>query len=331
MHPIAIDAATVEKLISAASAAPSFHNTQPWRFRWDADRQTFDVRADTERGLRYEDPEGRALHISVGAAVLNMRAAAAGNALGCEVRLLPDRSDRDLLARVHVGNAPSKTDPAIGDLSEAIWLRHSSRHPFSARRPPEGMLSGMVEAARSEGARLHLPDRDEVERLRRLTAEAEWYNRSDTLRRRESRQWIHDEGDDGLQPAALGPHDAAGRLPLRDFSSLQPDYAQPSEVFEADPRLAVLTTDHDEREDWLRAGQALERVLLKATSDGLVASLLHQALEWPHLRWQLRDPSAGMYYVQMIIRFGYGPEGSPSRRRPINEVLEERPPDEPPR
>ncbi|BBJ39031.1 hypothetical protein SSPO_017490 [Streptomyces antimycoticus] len=45
MQPAMLDAAILEKLISAAVAAPSMHNTQPWRYRLNPDTVTLEVRA----------------------------------------------------------------------------------------------------------------------------------------------------------------------------------------------------------------------------------------------------------------------------------------------
>ncbi|MZE77235.1 hypothetical protein GTY57_09470, partial [Streptomyces sp. SID5475] len=70
------DTATLEKLISASVAAPSMYNTQPWRYRLDTDTATVEIRAAAERALRHADPVGRALHVSVGAALFNLRVAA---------------------------------------------------------------------------------------------------------------------------------------------------------------------------------------------------------------------------------------------------------------
>lgn len=69
------------------------------------------------------------------------------------------------------------------------------------------------------------------------------------------------------------------------------------------------------RTDWLRAGQALQHVLLVATAHRLHTSLLHQALEWPGLRNDLRSATAPFDHVQMLIRLGYGPEGPATHRR----------------
>lgn len=317
-----LDAAVLEKLISAAVAAPSFHNSQPWRFRLEPETATLLVRAAGERGLGEADPFGRALHVSVGAAVFNLRVASAHFGWEPVVRLLPAPAQPDLLASVRLAGPPRAGTEHHRDLYQALWRRHSSRSPFSPHRPPEPVLAELIDAAHAEGATLHLPEADETKRLLELTAEAERRDASDTGRRTESRHWIRDGAQDGLPTAALGPLDAAGRLPVRDFSGLRPENQVPAAVFEQQPLIAVLSTAADRRADWLRAGQALEHVLLVATTHQLRASLMHQALEWPDLRWALRSTDSGPVHVQMLIRFGYGPEGPASPRRPAAEVLE---------
>jgi Nitroreductase family len=55
---------TAERLIEAAAAAPSVHNSQPWRFvAWPAGR-VIEIHADPARALRRADPRGRAVHIA---------------------------------------------------------------------------------------------------------------------------------------------------------------------------------------------------------------------------------------------------------------------------
>ncbi|WP_326580713.1 hypothetical protein OIE69_41895 [Actinacidiphila glaucinigra] len=322
MMPETLDGATLEKLISAAVAAPSFHNSQPWRFRLEPETATILVRAAGERGLRETDPLGRALHLSVGAAVFNLRVAVAHFGWEPVVRLLPVPAQPDLLASVRPAGPHRSVGVNRADLYQALWRRHSSRAPFSAHRPPGPVLTELNEAAHAEGATLYLPDTGETQRILRLTSEAEQRGVTDPARRAESRGWIHDGAADGLAPAALGPRDAADRLPMRDFSALRPERQLPSAVFERRPLIAVLSTAHDRRADWLRAGQALERVLLVATAHGVRASLLHQALEWPDLRWALRSTDGGPGYVQMLVRLGYGPQGPASPRIPAHQVLD---------
>ncbi|MER7756793.1 nitroreductase family protein [Kitasatospora sp. NPDC097643] len=324
MPTLALDAATLEKLVSAAVAAPSIHNSQPWRFRFQPDTSTLEVRADRNRAVPAADPQGRALHISVGAAVLNLRVAARHLGWAPDVRLLPDPAEPDLLATVRLDTPATVSVPGIEKLYEAIWRRHSIRTPFTGEPVPAAVLDELATGARFEDAVLHLPDHEQTARLLHLTAEAERRNATDPAQRTESRSWIRTGAVPpyGIPAEALGPQDAAGRLPMRDFAAIRSTEHHAPALFEREPRIAVLTTEHDTPEDWLRAGLALEHVLLAATVHGVRASLLHQAMEWPYLRREARDPHRHPGYVQMLIRLGYGPEGAPTPRLAAGDVLE---------
>ncbi|GAA0917592.1 MULTISPECIES: Acg family FMN-binding oxidoreductase [Streptomyces violaceusniger group] len=331
MQPAMLDAAILEKLISAAVAAPSIHNTQPWRYRLNPDTVTLEVRAAPERALRYADPMGRALSVSAGAAVFNLRVAVAHFGWDPVVRLLPSRSQPDLLATVRLAASPTdragRHDGGHDDLYDVIWRRHSSRSPYSARRLPARVLCDLTEAARANGATLWLADPEETAWLLRLTAEAERRVSGDPRRLAESRTWIRDTGPYGIPSTALGPRDATGRLPMRDYLGPRPDGRwggdrSAAAPFESHPTIAVLTTDQDRRTDWLRAGQALEHVLLLATSHAVRASLLHQALEWSDLRWSLGGAHPAPGHVQMLIRLGYGPVGPATPRNGAAEALD---------
>ncbi|GAA2495217.1 nitroreductase family protein [Streptomyces thermolineatus] len=315
----------LETLVEAGLAAPSVHNMQPWRFRTAAGSRVLRVYADPERTLPVADPRGRTLHMSVGAALFNVRVAAAHLGLDTEVRLLPDPDDPMLAAEVEVtGPAPTRT-PYGRDLFPAIRERRSSRLPYTNRDVPETALGELMEAAAAEGAVLLPLEEDGMRRVMDLTDEAERRNSSDPARREEVRHWLRREGDDardGLPAAALGPVDAEAHVPMRNFTGTPVAPAVPPARFEPLPGLATLSTVGDTPADWLRAGQALERVLLVATLHGLRASLLHQAMEWQDLRWALRDPEGGPAHVQMVLRVGYGPPGPATPRRPVPEVLE---------
>ena len=319
-----LDAAALETLVSAAVAAPSIHNTQPWRFRPDEHTGTIEIRAVPQRELPVADPDGRAMCLSVGAAVFNLRVAAAHLGWDPVLRLLPDRKDPALLAAVRLAGPPHAEPPQHRDLYDAVWRRHSSRFPFTAERVPKAVTDELVEAARSEGADLSLPDEAEAARLISLTAEAERRNSGDEDRRQESRSWTIDRpaGPFGIPKDVLAPLDAEARVPVRDFG-FRSDLWFPTLRFEFTPQLMLLTTHHDRTADWLRAGQAMERILLVLTAHDLRASMMYQAFEWQDLRWLLRDPHSGVCEPQMLIRFGHGPEGRATPRRSAREILAE--------
>ncbi|MET9886468.1 hypothetical protein ABZZ20_25690 [Streptomyces sp. NPDC006430] len=314
----ALDAATVEALLTAAAAAPSIHNTQPWRFRLDPDSQVLEVRSAPERSLLpLTDPMRRAQYLSVGAAVFNLRLAAVRLGWRPEVRLLPAPHDPGLLASVRLtrplGAVDQPSDPA---LYEAIALRHTSRMPFTGRPVPDPVVIQMINAARAEGAHLDVPDIPGTRRLLRLTQAAEARNAVHADRAAEVRAWITAPGTDasyGIPVTALGPQDASGRMPVRDFTGAWPAPRLPALRFERHAQVALLWTAHERPQDWLGAGQALEHVLLTATLRGVRTSMLHQAMEWPDLRAAMAG-SRRRRCPQLLIRFGYGPSGRSTPR-----------------
>ncbi|PWI12915.1 hypothetical protein DI272_01195 [Streptomyces sp. Act143] len=314
-----LDAVTVETLLAAAVAAPSIHNTQPWHFRLDPGGQVLEVHAVPERTLPLADPTHRAQYLSVGAAVFNLRVAAVHQGRRPEVRLLPDPRRPGLLAAVRLAD-PLGADDRLADpgLYEAVARRHTSRMPFTGRPVPEPIVAEMTSAAYAAGARLHLPDISGTRRLLRLTAAAEARNRAHPGRSAETLAWITAPGSQspyGVPLTALGPQDAAERMPMRDFTSSVPALRRPGLWFERHVQTALLWTPQDRREDWLRAGQALQYVLLTATAHGLRTSLLHQAMEWPDLRAEAAVPRHKRCHAHLLIRFGYGPDGTGTPRQ----------------
>ncbi|MFD0276502.1 Acg family FMN-binding oxidoreductase [Kitasatospora sp. NPDC127111] len=324
--------ADLRLLAAAGGAAPSLHNSQPWRFRPAADGRGIEVRADPTRAVPLADPTGSALHIAAGAALFNLRVAAAAR-LGREpvVRLLPDPDDPQLLAVLDL-SAPARAAHPFGrDLDAAIAERHSSREPYTNRDVPEAVVGELVDAARAEGVTLAVLEEDGARRVLEITAEAEDRIAHDPERQAEARAWLRGDAEgaeatDGLPFAALGARDRDARVPMREYAG-RPPYrdapAQPAERFEALPQLCTLTTAADHPADWLRTGQALERVWLLATVHGIRLTVWHQPVEWPDLRLVLRDPAEGPGYVQLILRVGYGPPGAATPRRPVEDTLDE--------
>ncbi|MFI7413492.1 Acg family FMN-binding oxidoreductase [Streptomyces sp. NPDC049627] len=311
-----VDATAVQALLAAAVAAPSIHNTQPWRFGLDPENRSIEVRVDRGRRLPMADPDTRAQHLSVGATVFNLRVAAVHLGWGPVTRLLPAADDPDLLATVQLAGPATDGQLPLGELYEAVERRHTSRMPFTGRPVPDAIVTEMISSARAEGAQLDVPDIPATRRLLRLTQAAEARNALDPERAAEVRRWINAPGTDafyGIPLTALGPLDASGRMPVRDFTGGLPAPHLPALRFERHAQVALLWTFHDRREDWLVAGQALERVLLTATRSGVRTSMLHQAMEWPDLRTAMAG-ARRRCRPQLLIRFGYGPEGGRTPR-----------------
>ena len=64
--------------------------------------------------------------------------------------------------------------------------------------------------------------------------------------------------------------------------------------------------------DWLLTGQALERILLYARSQGIWASFLNQPIEVPQIRLMVRTLIERVGFPQVLLRMGYGSEVPPT-------------------
>ena len=85
--------------------------------------------------------------------------------------------------------------------------------------------------------------------------------------------------------------------------------------------VALLTTPADQPENWIGAGQALQRTLLYATHFGLAAAINSQPLEIPQLRDFMRVQLCDGAHPQMVLRFGVTGDTLASVRRPVEDVL----------
>jgi nitroreductase len=313
----------INELVRAAVAAPSMHNTQPWRFKIEDAGATIELHADPARMLPVGDPAGRAAHIACGAALLNLRQAAAVAGLRPGIRLLPDPGEPLLLAEITLGGRRHHPTRWERELHAAIWRRQTNREPFSRRPVPPGIRAELAEAACLERATLAFLDRDEAARVLRLAAEAERDLLADPAYRAELARWAGGCRDrDGIPARALGPRSAEGHDPVRDFTPERRHAPIRYAWFEERPQLAVLSAGPGGTMAWVAAGQALQRVWLTATCRGISVCPLTQPLE-TSAAWQVRDPQSAAGPPQMILRIGYGlplPPGAP--RLPVAEVID---------
>ena len=320
-------------LLRWAVLAPSRHNAQPWAFEIEGDELR--VRGDPWRALPAVDPRDREMAMACGAALLNLRVAAAhfGRATSHEI-VAGGRPD-GILARLRL-EEPRRPAPGEEELFEAIPRRRTCRQPLDGREPPAGLVARLARDAAEEGCELRPVEPGERAAVAALVAEADRRQWGDRSVRAEHARWTRTGGSgrrDGMPPWALGLSEAA--------AFLQPLWllvADPGAV-EAErdrrrvataPVLQCLGTGGDHPVDHVAAGQALERVLLRAAAAGLSACFLGSAVEVPEVARRLRAALGMRSFPQALFRLGYGGEGRPTPRRPVDEVLRRLDPMPPP-
>jgi nitroreductase len=313
-------------LATAVGSAPSLHNAQPWRLRVLPD--AVELHADHSRRLPVADPAGRQLHLGLGAALFALRLLLADLRRDTELWVLPDPDHPDLVGRLRVSGQrePTTTESA---LLRELPRRRTVRMPFTPDPVPVPVQVRLGAHAGAEAAALrwveHAGERNGVAAL---VAAAERQQQANPAYLAELASWTSAgtlATGAGVPAAAFGTAARrAGPFPLRDFAGGRDlDPPRPAEALEDHPVVAVLSTGADRPADWLAAGQALMRVLLAASAEGLASSQLNQPIEVPALRQQLRDELRIAGWPQIVLRLGYpaGPLPPPTPRRPAADVL----------
>jgi nitroreductase len=322
--PGGCDALAARFVVRAATATPSVHNTQPWYFV--SRPGLIRLYADPSRQLRCADPAGREMVISCGAALFNMRLAVRQLGFAAKVRLLPDVSQRALLAEIHWGwYAPPTLEEQV--LYRSIMRRYTHRGPFTGEASPL-LVANLVPAARQGHAQLHvLFGPEEHQLLGQLIRAAELTQRGNCRFAAETARWVGLPGQarrDGVPMAACPRQPDGLEFATRGFTR-DPRHGFTVRADRGNPHalgaVALLSTPDDSRPSWLCAGQALQRLLLQATADGIGAAFHTQPLELPGLRERIRAQFTGGKHPQMLLRLGCGGRKLTTPRRPVSETL----------
>ncbi len=312
-----------------AVLAPSFQNSQPWRFKVCGDRIALYV--DTTRRIAYADPDLRQLVISCGAALFNLLVALRAFGYSGEIEERPDTADPDLLVSVGLG-VPQPPTEADRKLFDSICSRHTNRLPFSERRIADETVEAIEAAAGVEGVWLQEVREGPMRAaLADLIGAGDEEEMADPRFRREMAASIHRRGEyreDGIPEAAHGmpgliSYEGPQRARTFDTSALYA--AREGQLVCNSPLLLVLGTPTDTRHDWLQVGQALAHLLLVATSWDVDASFVNSPIEVRDLRSKVAQTVGRSGYPQVILRLGYGEENVPTPRRSMAEVIDESP------
>ena len=320
-HRVPFPAESVDGLLSTAGRAPSILNSQPWKFH--VGRYAIDLHADQSRRL-HSDSTGREMLISCGAALFGLRLAI--RAIGYEpvVRVQPDPDNLFLLATVRLGEQ-SPASQAERRMIEALPRRHTHRGQFTGVPLPRGLLVRLQHDVVVERAALAIVDRPlAYAQLATIMARSASRLGADEQARADVLRWVQLPGStarDGVPASAIampsGEH--PGRLAQRDMD-LGRGAAALSEDGPPPAATAVLLTMADRPADWLRAGQALHRMLAHAASQWVFASLYSQPLESEPTRHMIRSCLGLPGAPQLVLQFGVARTTRATARRPAKET-----------
>lgn len=296
----------IKLLLQYAILAPSGHNSQPWLFRITGDG--VEVYADYSRRLPVADPGDRELMMSIGAAITNLRVAAAHFGFETTVLYQPVADEALPLAMVTLRETCAP-DERLARLFPAITLRHTNRGKFMQRPVDIKTLTELFDLMTElpQFIRMVLPQ--DRRRAAQLIAEGDRKQWARVELREELADWMRDQG----APLATWW--------VRNFD-VGPSHARRDrEQAEAAAALLAITAE-DDRVSLVQAGEVLERVLLTLTLCGLQYSFFNLAIGVAGLRQRLWDLLGSRRPPQALLRIGHARRlQRGSSRRKLETVL----------
>jgi hypothetical protein len=314
-------------VVGAAVWAPSVHNTQPWWFA--ADGGGIALYADFSRLLGVADPSGREMMISCGAALFTAKLALRSLGFVAETRVLPDRANPLLVARLRWRRraAPARFELR---LFSQVTRRRTHRGGFEPLPLMPGLLGALRQGAERDGTALRVAaDEGSTAALAAVVEMAERVQRSDSDYSRELAAWAPPPGSqrlDGVSPSSYParPDRTNPYFPGRDFARGHGwglPVSSPAAATRFTGVACLLTTPADTAVDWVHAGHALQRILLTSASYGAAAALASQPVEVGWLREMIRIQLGDGSYPQLVLRLGNVIQNAVSVRRPPGSVL----------
>lgn len=348
------------ELVAIASRAPSGGNMQPWRWLLRGGR--LHLFHDRSRSEGLTDFRGLAATASLGAALESLRMAAQARGIHLAISRFP--GPPDLLAVVErLADGADGDEPRWReDLAPLLGARHTNRKSAVRQTLEPTVFESMRAAANSiAGADLHFIDDDEG-----IAEVGELVGAADRLRmlhgglHREmygELRWTADDAEttrDGIfvDSLELSPSDRTGLLLCRRHEALAflgtlaagrglPKMA--IKAFTSVSAVGLLTVPSATASDFLRGGQAMQRMWLVAHALGIALcpmtvlsymfARLHAGGEgldpptiaelrhlWP-LYAQLFPVTAGTGQVLLFRLTRADPPSVESLRRPVEEIL----------
>lgn len=309
------------RTVALACRAPSYHNSQPWR--WVANRDGLHLYLDPSRVVQIDYAKRQAL-ISCGAALDHLRVAVAAAGWKANIDRFPHPNNPDHLAAISFTETEVVTD-IQRRRAQAIALRRTDRLPFG---PVTDWADFEITLRRRIDDTVALvdvisdADRHEIAHASELTDTLRFYDSTyfATLQR-----WTAPfEASEGIPYDSLDSADELGRVDVARTFPVSHHPERRTEVPIDLSTILVISAHDDTRRDLLGCGEMLSTVLLEATVAGLATCTLTHLTELSSSR-HLVEEVTGRPLPEVLVRIGQAPENEhfppPTPRRALADVL----------
>ncbi len=315
----------IEDAVSLACRAPSFHNSQPWK--WVLESATLKLFLDTD-WLVATDNSGRQAMLSCGAALDHLRVAMAAAGWTTLVDRFPNPNNRHHLADIDFRPAIGVT-PAQRRAADAILCRRTDRLPFGAVADWPAFEKLLRLAVGNRPTQIDVLDAQQHTELAEASHLAEVLRMYDAAYHAELDWWTSPFGAaTGIPHSALVSVEESDRVDIGRSFPVTHTRERRRQTGDDEATVVVISALGDTREDILGCGETLSAVLLEATIAGLASCTLTHLTEHSATR-DIISTLTGHPLPQVLVRIGTAPAldevPPPTPRRQLSEVFRYRP------
>ena len=313
-------------LLNYAILAPSIYNTQPWMFNVSGDR--IQIYADESRWLKSTDSNKREMYISIGGALENLIIAADHFGYNYTVSYFPESDDA--VARVSLQpDAIPSMDPRLFSAIASSEMNASlkANESLIEQRAMQQAISDIdIESIKALGIDRDMGiilsnDPETKKKFLNLTVAADRALYSDVEFKSELGQW--------LSRGAMGPTGVQAKIDqikVAFLDSVPGQIRKDSETINNSLYLGFITSQENDVESQVRAGQAYERTRHLYNSAGLSLQPMNQALQSQETKSEVSGLITGTAGNNLTVlqAFCLGvalPKNELTTRRPLEEVL----------
>jgi nitroreductase len=317
-------------LIRASVLAPSHWNAQPWRF--EVEGNSIRILADPTRALPVTDPDRRSMMIGLGAALENMLIAARAWGLHPSVDYFPSGVSHPVVAQVSWTDGEPRRDRG---LFAAIPARRTNRRTFDGRGIYPQNRAQLLAQIPGDFALHWIDDRTGMRHIADLAHDASLTQDNDRRAAAEQGAWIRsDDGEargrgDGVTVNDLEVPGLAHWLPGHAFNpdswfhrfGVESLARQTRDGLRSAGAIVLLTSTRKGEPVSLMAGQAFQRLSLRATELGIASQAISAPIEVERYRADLlKSFSASGEEPLMLARLGHADAPDPSVRHNVSVV-----------
>ncbi len=291
-------------LIRFAVLAPSSHNSQPWKF--EIKENQIIIHADMRRALPQSDKNHRQLFISLGCALENILIAADYYGFATQVTY------QESGVAISLQSVRLEPQQEKDHLIFSIPRRHTNRNPYENQMPDQDFMAWVKSLAGNDLRIDCIIDRERKNKIADIVIAAGIAAMDDNGFREELSRYVKSNvtrASVGMPMFGFGmptPLSLIAPFVLWRFNMNRLSQKQDEKLLkEHTPMMIVISTQDDDPQSWMRAGQIYEHIALEAEKRGIKTAPMAAAIQIASFYKDLQKVLDCSLRPQIFFRVGY--------------------------